>query len=199
MAQPLCVDPYGYIRHMEGRFSVAENARRILHYRWLEAQMMDFHGGWIATMAPEKIKTGLAIATFEDAEHADMLGKRLPELRHPNPNDAGPPNEQFAALVQRIGDAEELLERLVGMYRVLKPHLLIVYKQHVALTDHVVDMPTVRMLRRIIPDEERQLWWGLAALEDAANTPASRRQALEWQAELEAALVEAGGVLGDCY
>jgi hypothetical protein len=199
MAEPLCVDPYGYIRHLEGRFSVAENARRLGHLRWLEVQMMELQGGWIATMPSEKVKNGLAVNTYEDAEHADLLGKRLPELRHPDPNDVRAPNAAFAALVERIGDASDMAERLVGMFRVLKPHLIVVYRQHLALTDHVVDMPTVRLLRRVIPDEERQLWWGLAALEEVANTAAGRRAAIAWQAELEADLVGAGGVLGDCY
>src|SRR5439155_21977659 len=71
MPQNFAVDPYGYVRHLEGRFTVAENARRLQRYRWLEAQMMELQGGWIATMPLEKVKTGLAVATFEDAYHAD--------------------------------------------------------------------------------------------------------------------------------
>src|SRR5260370_17327175 len=91
MVQRLCVDPYGYVRHLEGQFSVAENARRLKHYRWLEAQMMDFHGGWIATMGPEKIKTGLAVPTFEDADHPHKLGKPLPAPPPPPPHPPPPP------------------------------------------------------------------------------------------------------------
>src|SRR3972149_6695192 len=80
--------------------------------------------------------------------------------------------------------ADERL-RLAGLYRVLKPHLAVYYRHHMATTDQVCDSPTVRMLKFILIDEEEHIRWGQAIYEELADTPAKRRQAMEWQMDLE--------------
>ena len=60
----------------------------------------------------------------------------------------------------------------------------------------ICDSPTVRTLRFFLIDEEEQIRWGQAIYEEMADTPAKRRQALEWQMHLEEILAASGGVTG---
>ena len=157
----LAVDP----RQIGGAFSVEESARRITHYRYAEIACMEAEAGWVATMAAPKIKIALAQHAYEDSLHADALGRRLPELRVQENVDMSipptlrvadvrrPPNDEFARFVQELQDQEDELLRLAGLYRVLKPHLAVYYRHHMAVTDQVCDSPTVRMLKFILIDE----------------------------------------------
>ena len=200
----LAVDP----RQIGGAFSVEESARRITHYRYAEIACMEAEAGWVATMAAPKIKIALAQHAYEDSLHADALGRRLPELRVQENVDMSipptlrvadvrrPPNDEFARFVQELQDQEDELLRLAGLYRVLKPHLAVYYRHHMAVTDQVCDSPTVRMLKFILIDEEEHIRWGQAIYEELADTPAKRRQAMEWQMHLEELLAASGGVTG---
>ena len=107
-----------------------------------------------------------------------------------------PPNEEFARFVREMQDQDDELLRLAGLYRVLKPHLAVYYRHHMAMTDQVCDSPTVRMLKFILIDEEEHIRWGQAIYEELADTPARRRSALEWQMQLEEILAASGGVTG---
>src|SRR5437867_11219910 len=195
-------------RQVSGAFSVDESARRLLHYRYAEIACMEAEGGWVATMAAPKLKIALAEHAYQCSLHADALGRRLPELRVQENIDMSipptlrvadvrrAPNEVFARFVSEMQDQEDELLRLTGLYRVLKPHLAVYYRHHMALTDQVCDSPTVRMLKFILIDEEEHIRWGQAIYEEMADIPAKRRQALEWQMHLEEILAASGGVTG---
>jgi len=194
------------LRQVGGAFSVEENARRIICYRYAEIACMDAALGWAATMAAPKIKIALADHGYQCSLHADALGRRLPELRVQENIDMSipptlrvadvrrPANDQFARFVHELQDEEDELLRLVGLYRILKPHLAVYYRHHAAVTDQVCDSPTVRMLKFILIDEEEQIRWGQAIYEELADTTVKRRQALEWQMHLEEILATSGGV-----
>jgi len=196
------------LRQVGGAFSVDETARRIIHYRYAEIACMEAEAGWVLMMAAPKIKIALAEHAYQCSLHADALGRRLPELRVQENIDMSipptlrvadvrrPPNEEFARFVQEMQDQEEELLRLVGLYRVLKPHLAVYYRHHAAVTDQVCDSPTVRMLKFILIDEEEHIRWGQAIYEEMADTPAKRRVAMEWQMHLEELLAASGGVTG---
>ena len=196
------------LRQVGGAFSVAENARRLIHYRYAEIAGMEAEAGWAATMPLPKVKIALAEHTYQDSLHADAIGRRLPELRVQENVDMSipptlrvadvrrPPNEEFARFVQELQDQEDELLRLAGLYRVLKPHLAVYYRHHLAVTDQVCDSPTVRMLKFILIDEEEHIRWGQAIYEELADTPPKRRRAMEWQTHLEELLAASGGVTG---
>ena len=108
---------------------------RDLHqnYRYAEERMMRMMAGWIALTPQMEVKLEMAQQVYEDALHADALGKRLPELRAQTAGSK-PPNEEFVTFMNAIEDKEEwedTIERLVGIYRVLKPHLISHYSAHV--------------------------------------------------------------------
>lgn len=200
----LCVD----LRKVGGAFSVDESGRRLLHYRFAENVCMTTAGAWTATMPQIKVKFALGEHLYQDSVHSFWLGQRLPELRITAGADiespptlrsshkAEPPNEAFLKFVERMQLQADPLLRLVGLYRVLKTHLTVYYRHHMAVTDQVCDGPTVRILRHILLEEEQHLQWGQAIYEELADSRERRRDALQWQAELEDLLVISGGVTG---
>ena len=191
-----------------GLFSVDENARRLIHYRFAENVCMTTAGGWASTTPLVKVKFALGRHCYEDSIHAFWLGQRLPELRVVDQMEvdvpptlrwsikAEPPNEEFLKFVETMQMQDDELLRLVGLYRVLKTHLIVYYRHHAQVTDPVCDAPTVRILEHILLEEERHVQWGQAIYEELADTPEKRRAALEWQMQLEDLLIRSGGVTG---
>lgn len=90
----------------------------------------------------------------------------------------------------------ETLERLTGVYRVLKPHLIEVYARHLACTNAVYEPPTRRILERCLADEERHVAEGREVLQALAAGDAARARLSAWERELGALLGAAGGVTG---
>lgn len=200
----LAIDP----RQVGGAFSVDENARRLIHYRFAENVCMTTAGAWASSCPTIKVKFTLGEHCYQDSIHSFWLGQRLPELRVLEGADldapptlrsstkAEPPNEQFLKFSEEMELQDDELLRLVGLYRVLKTHLCVYYRHHLLVTDQVCDAPTVRLLRHILLEEEEHLRWGQAIYEELADTPERRREALQWQLHLEDLLVRSGGVTG---
>jgi len=195
-------------RQVGGAFSVDENARRIIHYRFAENVCMTSEGAWASTCPTIKVKFMLGEHCYQDAIHSFWLGQRLPELRVIEGADldappalrsstkAEPPNETFLKFCEELQLQDDELLRLVGLYRVLKTHLAVYYRHHLLVTDQVCDAPTVRLLRHILLEEEEHLKWGQAIYEELAASPERRREALGWQLHLEELLAQSGGVTG---
>ena len=161
--------------------------------------MMRLMGGWIALTPELSAKLLLGRHVWDCAQHADLWGKRLPELRAPA-QVSEPPNETFARFMDLLESPEEFgqtVERLVGIYRVLKPHLLATYEHHLVQANPVYEPPTRRILQRTIEEERRHIVAGSAILTHHLRSEQARRQAESWQGRLHALLVEAGGLTGD--
>jgi hypothetical protein len=73
--------PFYDRRTMEGVYSVEQTAQMIRHYRYAEEQMMRIMAGWTALTPELTVKLEFGRQVWDCAQHADMLGKRLPELR----------------------------------------------------------------------------------------------------------------------
>jgi hypothetical protein len=185
-------------RTLDGVYSVRQSVNHIMNYRYAEERMMRMMAGWIALTPEIPVKLEMAKQVYEDALHADALGKRLPELRA-QAQVSKAANENFASFIQEIEDKEQwedTVERLVGIYRVLKPHLIAHYSSHVTAANPVYEPPTIRILDKMLEDEKAHVEKGLVLLEDLLDTPEKSRRAGQWQAHLEELLVASGGVTG---
>src|SRR5438132_599806 len=109
-------------------------------------------------------------------------------------------NPAVAAFMDSLEDAEgpdQTVDRLVGVYGVLKPHLLATYRDHLARANPVYEPPTRRILARCIDDEERHIAAGETILKYLAAGPRVSERASARRRHLEGLLAVAGGVTGD--
>ena len=185
-------------RTLDGVYSVRQSVSHIMNYRFAEERMMRMMAGWIALTPEIPVKLEMAKQVYEDALHADALGKRLPELRA-QAQVSKPANEDFAWFIQEIEDKEEwedTIERLAGIYRVLKPHLIVHYSAHVTAANPVYEPPTIRILAKMLEEEKAHVEKGLVLLGDLLDSPEKSRRGAQWQGHLEELLAASGGVTG---
>ena len=187
-------------RELAGTFDVAESARRVGNYKWVEMKLFEALGGWVATVPELDVKMRLGTQCYKHAWHAELWHKRLPELREMNPDRLTlPANEamvRFMAAMTEPEAPELTIEKLVGVYRVLIPHKIAAYTYHLNNTSEITDAPTIRSLKFALGDEFDDWRDGEMLLQSLIDTPDAVRRAAARHGELELLMVEAGGITG---
>ena len=201
-------DPYSAfdipadLRELHGHYDVESTARRVRNFRYAEEWTMMMLAGWIATIPELPVKTGLGKVIWETAQAADVLGKRLPELRcgRKSVSASESANQAFADLIQEIARPEtpdQTIAKLVGVFDVLKPHLIDIYERTMRETDQICDAPTIELLEDIVRKTRRHVSWGKEVLDRLCDTDAKRSARRERESELRVVLEASGGVSGD--
>ena len=183
---------------LAGHLEVDDSARTVRHYRYVVERMTRILGGWIALTPELSAKLLLGRHVWDNAQHADAWGKRLPELRAAA-HVSEPASEQLVVFMDALEEAEapgQTIERVVGVYRVLKPHLLATYEAHLARANPVYEPPTCRILARCIEDERRHVTAGETILRHLLRSAALEERARGCEARLWGLLQAAGGVAG---
>ncbi len=187
-------------RELPGRFSVEETARRVGNYKWVEMKIFELMGGWVATIPELDIKLRLGTHCYHHAFHSELWHKRLPELREMSPEKMTvPPNEEFAAFIEALAAPEapeQTIEKMVGMYRVLLPHLIAAYTYHRNNTSSITDSPTIRSLGFCLDDDMDEWREGEMLIQSLIETPEDAQRAADHHAKLTALMIAAGGVTG---
>ncbi|MEZ5340774.1 MAG: hypothetical protein R2706_04800 [Acidimicrobiales bacterium] len=187
-------------RDLPGRFSVDETAKRVGHYKWIEMRIFELMGGWVATVPELDVKLRLGTHCYHHAWHSELWHKRLPELREMNPERlTQPPNPELEAFVAALGAPEEsgqTVEKLVGLYRVLLPHLIAAYTYHVNNTSMITGAPTIRSLNFCLQDDIEEWREGEMIVQSLLVTDEAIERAAAHQAKLTKLMVAAGGVAG---
>jgi len=157
-------------------------------------------GGWIALTPEVDVKLLFGRHVWDCAQHADLWGRRLPELRA-KAQESEPAGPDVVAAFDLIETAEapaQTVERVVAIYRVIKPHLATVYERHLAVANPVYEPPTRRILLRCIEEERRHAAAGARVLDRLiAKDPALAERGRRWERRLLDALTAARGVTGD--
>jgi hypothetical protein len=184
---------------LAGHLGVDASARRIRHYRFVEERMMRILGGWIALTPELSAKLLFGRHVWDCAQHADAWGRRLPELRAPAQasEPAGEGVVRFMTLLESPEAREQTVERVVGVYGVLKPHLATVYARHLERANAVYEPPTRRILAVCLEHERRHVAAGRVVLDRLRQDAGTRRRAEAWEARLGEVLARVGGVTGD--
>jgi hypothetical protein len=182
---------------LAGHFSVDASARLVRHYRYAEERLMRVMGGWIALTPELPAKLVFGRHVWECAQHADAWGRRLPELRAPAQRSEPPNNAvvAFVDLLESVDAPGQTIERLTGIYGVLKPHVAAVYAAHLERANPIYEPPTRRILTRCLDEERRHIAAGTTVLDRLAVGSAAERIA-GWTERLREALRRAGGVTG---
>ena len=145
---------------MSETLSVQRNLELLGRYRYLEIQMMELMGSWACTIVDPEIKIGFGRQMYQDAVHADLLGRRIPELKGRSAHfHAIPPSDRVVRLIETVWRAEGDLKRMVGLYRALKPALVGAYREHIGLAELPADEPTAYILRHIADEESDHCAW----------------------------------------
>jgi 1,2-phenylacetyl-CoA epoxidase catalytic subunit len=185
-------------RELAGWLDVEATARRIRHYRYAEERMMRIIAGWIALTPEVPAKLLLGRQVWDCAQHADLWGKRLPELRA-LAHVSEPPNQAFVRFMDALERREawgDTPERLTGVYRVLKPHLAEIYAGHLERASPIYEPPTRRILERCLAEERAHIGDGERLLAAMVDSDPRRARVQRWEQELQGLLSEAGGVAG---
>lgn len=189
------------LRELKGRYDVEATARRCRNFRYAEEWMMMILGGWVATIPELPVKIGMGKVIWECAQAADELGKRLPELRcgRKSVDASESANGAFADFVTAVSEPERpdlTIEKLVGVFDVMKPHLVAVYEQMMRETDQIADSPTIDILETMVMKTRRHIAWGQECLNQLCRDDASRARREARRTELQRQLEDSGGVTG---
>ena len=150
-------------------------------------------GGWIALTPELAAKLLFGRHVWDCAQHADLWGRRLPELRA-SAQQSEPANDRgrraSGPLKRPRAGRTETVERVTAIYRVLKPHLLDRLRAAIwRCANPVYEPPTRRILARCLEEERRHAAAGALVL--ARLTPPIRRWRRgrkAWERQLLAAL-----------
>ncbi len=178
-------------------YNVEENVMRFLRYAWIEKRLMEVGLYWLAPTPEWEIKEAFGLHLSLDAEHAADLRTRVSEMRNPLPRMDVSPDSAIDAFFEELLTAKNSLEKIVGLYGVLRPALYQAYLSHFENSHPVIDHPTHRMIKHILVDEEDQMAWGMAAVAAITQTPDEKSQANAWTIHLLAFLQNMGGIMGD--
>ena len=189
------------LRELHGRYDVEATALKVRNFRYAEEWMMMIMGGWIATIPEIPVKTGLGKIVWETAQAADELGKRLPELRcgRKSQEASEVSNNAFADFIQEVSEPETpdlTIEKLVGIFDVLIPHLVEVYELHNRETDLISDAPTIELLELALRRKRQHIEWGQQVLDTLCESDDEKLRRRNRAEELTKLLAKSGGVTG---
>lgn len=177
-------------------FNVAENARILLRYEFIERRLLRIMAGWMPGTARWEAKFLLGRLVWEDAEHTQSLRNRILELRTSERILDRAPSPHLALVLDELVLADDWREFFTGVIT-LKRALLAAYRRHLDQTQPLVDQPTVRLLRILIAEESEHIDLLTEKLADDDRLDAAERLRLDaWTLRIERLLDAAAGVQG---
>lgn len=181
------------------KMRVKEGAGRLAKYRYLEIQIVELMGGWVESIPEAEVKVSFGRQMYQDIVHADVIGKRLPELKARQERyHATAPSDGFVAMLEKIWHQKSTVHRLIALYRVLKPGLVGALTEHLSFIALPEDEPTERILRSIIEAERDDIEWGGKVIAKLVhNDPALLRESEAWEKELKSLWDACGGLNAD--
>jgi len=177
-------------------YTVEQNVHLLVRYAWIMKRSMEAALYWINPTPEWEVKEALSLHCHLDADHAGIIRQRISEMRNPPPNMDKTPDDRLDRLFSEVLAAQNTLEKMVGLYGVVKSELLKALQVHYETTNPLVDHPTRRILRVMIGELQDAVRWGGAAVEALLADDQARSAAEEWASHVRAYLQAAGGVMG---
>jgi hypothetical protein len=191
--------PYRFPRDhrlLGGKFTVAENARRLLRFFYFERRLMQSLGAWTLSIPEFEVKLETGRHIFYHADAARAFRERLTE-QEMRPRDIdGFRDAEIDRFIEELLSAANAPELLAGVHQVLGRALATAYRHHIDDTDPITDTPTIRCLRRILADYEPMLAWADAAVVAYVEGGIEESPLAVWRWHLQRLLVSIGGVTG---
>jgi len=136
--------------------TVRRRAETVATLRHIEITAMETLSRWVPTTPMMEIKVLFGRHIWETAQHADILGKRTHELRAPL-NLTLEPTPEYAGFLADLAAIQPQAERLSAFYDVFLPAISARCRAFIEATDALLDEPTVRILERIIRDNQSMI------------------------------------------
>jgi hypothetical protein len=131
------------------------------HCRWLESRLFEVLGAWVAGEPDPEVKAALAAHSLRHAWHAEVWRERLPRVTHIDADaltvPAGDGVAGVIGALERARGADQTVERLVGVARLVLPRLVAAYRARIQAAHPLADGPTVRWLGLVVADEAAAL------------------------------------------
>jgi hypothetical protein len=191
--------PYRFPRDprlLGGKFTVAENSRRLLRYFYFERRLTQALGAWTLSIPEFEVKLETGRHIFWHADAARLLRERLSEQELRLKDVDAFRDADVDRFIEELLSAHSAAELLVGAHQVLGRALATAYRHHCDDTDPVTDAPTIRCLRRILADYEPMLAWADAAIAAYVEGGVDESQLAAWRWHLQRLLASIGGVTG---
>src|SRR5438876_6218392 len=183
-------------RQLGGKYSVAENARRLLRFFYFERRLTQALGAWTLSIPEFEVKLETGRHIFYHADAARALRERLNEQEMRLRDIDGFRDPEIDRFIEELLSAESAGELLVGMHQVIGRALATAYRHHIDDTDPVTDVPTIRCLRRILTDYEPMLDCAEGAIGAYIEGGVSEPGLAVWRWHLQRLLASIGGVTG---
>ncbi len=183
-------------RHLGGKFYVKENSRRLMRYFYFERRLMHAVGAWTLAVPEFEVKVECGRHLFYHADASKLLRERLNEQEKRLSTIDDYRDEEIDRFIDEMLSAEDTAEFLVGLHQVAGKALETAYRHHIDDTDPIADVPTIRLLQRILLDYEPMLDWADAAIAAyiEGGVDESRLGVRRWH--LQRLLGSIGGVTG---
>lgn len=182
-----------YERAAEVGVDVEGAVARLLRLHWVEKRLFEIMVARIPSTPEWELKGALALHQWYAAEHADLLRRRVGEMRSPVPRLDRPPDPALEAFLAEVAAAPSSSALVVGLYGVALPALAEAYATHAEELNPLIDHPSHRTLRLIRPEVEAAAAWGAPVVAALADQDADASALGE---RLRTFLSAAGGVLG---
>jgi hypothetical protein len=183
-------------RQLGGKYSVAENARRLLRFFYFERRLMQALGAWTLSIPEFEVKLETGRHIFYHGDAARLLRERLNEQEMRLRDIDGFRDPEIDRFIEELLSANSSCELLVGMHQVIGRALATAYKHHIDDTDPVTDVPTIRCLRRILSDYEPMLEWAEGGIAAYIEGGVVETELAAWRWHLQRLLASIGGVTG---
>jgi bacterioferritin (cytochrome b1) len=185
-------------RRLNTAYNISTNRRLLERYSYLTERLFMMQAGWIWTTPDFDHKIELGRLAYEDVLQADALRRRAAELAPATEEPFQPAaHEALRLFCNEVANAPTLGERLVGVFRLLKPALVAAYQQHLAESDELLDGPTAVVLKRLVAEQTEHIAWGEAMLAACLMDPPQAHVAEHWEQHLRVAWHVIGGVRGE--
>jgi len=183
-------------RQLGGKYTVRENARRLLRFFYFERRLMQALGAWTLSIREFEVKLETGRHIFFHADAARLLRERLNEQEVRLKDIDAFRDPEIDHFIEEMLSAESAGELLVGVHQVLGRALATAYRHHIDVTDSVTDAPTIRCLRRILTDYDPMLEWAESAIAAYVQGGVAEPGLAVWRWHLQRLLASIGGVTG---
>ncbi|MDQ6419709.1 hypothetical protein RB620_09735 [Paenibacillus sp. LHD-117] len=175
---------------------IDDNVSILKRFNYIKSKLYDIMVKHMNRTPEWEVKGAMSLHIWLDAEHITSVRKRVSEMREPPLYLDKIPDPKLETLMNELIYSSTTVELLAGIYGVIRPSLLAAYKEHLQLTNPLVDYPTCRMLKMLALDEEDMIQWGQQALQAMVKTNQQLDEMNRWMNHVHAYLQDAEGITG---